>query len=752
MHKNTHFSTEKGRNLGEFTERLRELRRNHNERVESAISLPDPKPEIVDKAQQKEDPRSPGKRWVWTREKTQKEDPRSRGERLLWRRKNHLDAVCKKVTVTSFSESREECLSAALELIQKTEKAWKTHEKEILEVTRELEQTKPQVMTALLRSFGDLNNSFDEDEDKVEAKIDSLVNFYLSLEYSIAALEPRPANLRLQLDVHRLLREQNPSIVQSVTREVLNRYTCHLDRKPLRSRAKVGFKEDSKRIPYEVAFSIFSFCDLESCVALRNTNSFWFRMYSQAENILKPALQKRAPWLKPEGDVKTWADCVLVFVSRLTSDKCRRVDNGFVKKSNIPSAKPTKAVLSLQLLSDTMPAAFEGFDDHREFCCSAACDRLHLHNVKQGALMNPWTKEIESFTPRTMGFTRQTNNKDEEETVISFQNVEITLPGVVKETDLRPNGSFLRLPPIVVTSELVIVTTATDQFVLPRETPHYNNPDTLKFSTPPEYRSTIQFGDVFANISKHGLWIYDPHVKELVQVDNTSGTKHLFPIDMHAGLVWYIYNERCLVPTFTDKKTPDALYCHEDKIISLPTHVDVRAIRRCRRFENSHFLTIPGSRGSIYMVDLDSGVVTEVIPSEGHDFEGKAKIFLGWVDGKFQALDICTETVLKYMESHWKDGYSSDWDRYDYHSRFRDEHGFVVTDETWEEEEEEGEEGEGEEGEEGEEEEEEEDDDPEDYLEELERERYTEFHHYDSDEIENVPNSDELVRNFMPYR
>ncbi|KAG5373229.1 hypothetical protein CJU90_0915 [Yarrowia sp. C11] len=641
---------ERVRNGGEVWDRIRETFAN----VESTISSSAPQSLILRVSEA-------------LLLRIEKEDPRSRGEKFLLRMNGDVEGVLRKLRVTPYSESRQECLSAALDLVQRTEKVWKHYEEERLEVTSKLLQFKA-LLLKTFATFGGIDLSVSEfDRD---THTDRLFDIFMSTEEILGSLEPRMAGMKLQQNVHRLLRVQDSDMVQSVIRQVLNRYTCHLDRKPERSGAEVSLKEGSRRLPSEVAHMIFSFCDLESCVALRNANSFWFRQYSQAEHILKPALRKRAPWLQPEGDMKTWADCVLVFVSRLTSKKCRRVENVFKKTSspkqtNFPSPKPTKAVLSLQFLFDTMPADFEGFDDHREFCCSAACDRLHLHNIKKGAIMNPWTKDIERFTPRKMDFSSAEN-----ETVIGFQDFEITLPGVFRKADMLPNGSFLGLPPIVVLNDLVVVSTAKGQFVLPRENPHYKNPDTLRFPTPPGYMHTVQFGDVFANLSQHGLWIYDPHVKKLVQVDNISGTNTLFPIDIHAGLVWYLHDERFLVPTFTDTKTPDALYCHEDKVITLPTCVDRDRIRKCRRSENKHFLTMPGYRGSIRMVDLDSGVVTEVVPSEGHVSQGKPKIFLGWVDGQFQALDICTETIVEYLESHW-DVYWYNWDMYDdYHSRF----------------------------------------------------------------------------------
>lgn len=198
-------------------------------------------------------------------------------------------------------------------------------------------------------------------------------------------VEPR----RMQAQIHKLLEKKDESFREAVWREVTHRYSKHLDRTKPRSVPKVKTKKAKKGgkalLPLKTASLIYASCDLETCVSLRQANSYWSRVYSHADSALRPELVRRFPWIKPEGELKNWGDCVLVYVSRLASKKWQ-VNDGW-DKIKISAATPIKHVVAYELGHNAkLPSTFEGFEDHRESmtapspatdCTSITRNRVH---------------------------------------------------------------------------------------------------------------------------------------------------------------------------------------------------------------------------------------------------------------------------------------------------------------------------------------------------------------------------------------
>lgn len=74
-------------------------------------------------------------------------------------------------------------------------------------------------------------------------------------------------------------------------------------------------------LPPETVYNIFAHAELETCVDLREVSTLWYAAFNQLDaRLLKQKVKERNPWLKPGEDgteLKTWRDCVRVFVGRL---------------------------------------------------------------------------------------------------------------------------------------------------------------------------------------------------------------------------------------------------------------------------------------------------------------------------------------------------------------------------------------------------------------------------------------------------
>ncbi|KAG5356124.1 hypothetical protein CJU89_5842 [Yarrowia sp. B02] len=81
------------------------------------------------------------------------------------------------------------------------------------------------------------------------------------------------------------------------------------------------------RLPLKVARLIFSHCSAETCVQLRQASVEWYLAFQSSEDVLKVIINARSPWIVPEGTLKSWGDCLLVFSVRRWSSKWTMVDH-----------------------------------------------------------------------------------------------------------------------------------------------------------------------------------------------------------------------------------------------------------------------------------------------------------------------------------------------------------------------------------------------------------------------------------------
>lgn len=163
------------------------------------------------------------------------------------------------------------------------------------------------------------------------------------------------ANLK-QLGLCEMLKGVSSEARKYVMTEI-DRFTSHLDA-TLPSKPSVVFIPkravlERHTLPLEVVGMIFSYCDLESCVALRGVSSSWYEAFNNSDFVLKEKMLERSPWMYPEADISSWADCVLVFVARLKNKKWKPIRQVSKFRSRMEE-KPQHHVIAPELQLDDL--------------------------------------------------------------------------------------------------------------------------------------------------------------------------------------------------------------------------------------------------------------------------------------------------------------------------------------------------------------------------------------------------------------
>lgn len=149
----------------------------------------------------------------------------------------------------------------------------------------------------------------------------------------------------MQYYVHRLLKDQS----EEARRFVLGKYNPFCTRLQARHKPQPEVSLGKHGRSVEVAHMIFSYCDLESCVALRQVSRQWYHSFQQFRSTLRNKLLERAPWFYNDGI--SWPDCVLIFVKR------RRWDFSGQKKVDYVAPKKLVAIELQQ--GDTITSDFK---------------------------------------------------------------------------------------------------------------------------------------------------------------------------------------------------------------------------------------------------------------------------------------------------------------------------------------------------------------------------------------------------------
>ncbi|KAG5357935.1 hypothetical protein CJU89_4426 [Yarrowia sp. B02] len=360
----------------------------------------------------------------------------------------------------------------------------------------------------------------------------------------------------------------------------------------------------------ELLEMVYSYADLESCVALRQVNSAWYSAFQTLDYILRPKVKARNPWMEP-GD----ADMSI---------------------KDIPESKNLKkhsACVCLELEKwEKLPSMFTGMSG--EFLCSGGtCDHLHLDALPSRYykfLRDPWTLKVTK--DRVAGLLKP----NERDMVMKSRGVTFTLPASfilktsVEDADPPPG------PPQGIThaEKYLIVNGQDSVYVLPRNKPHYKHGVRFKRCLSGPYVC----GDVFLFVEANGTFAADLEKKKLVKIssDTNKGTER--PVAFYNGLFWW-HKNTSLVPTLFDLETKQLFYS-PDKVITGATEASAKdkffaqrsGLRNC-----SQFVTAP-HKETLQLVDLARGLVTDIV--EPVDSPAPDHIYLGFLYGKFRAYNV----------------------------------------------------------------------------------------------------------------
>lgn len=404
-------------------------------------------------------------------------------------------------------------------------------------------------------------------------------------------------------------------------------------------------------IPPSVASLVFSHCDLESCVALRQVNSSWYSFYNNNETVLKSLLSKRCPWITPQcgNQLSSWADCALVFVSRLQSKKWTSCDR---LPTQHQSQTPIKRILPIELTKDEkLPKDFTPLHSHSGRYCDYSCDYLHF----EYANLNLTTMEYIPDDPRKEEETGDYDviSETNEEIVIDYDGLKITLPASADIESVEVN----------ITKDIVVLEGDTTTYVFPRNNCHYKH----LLLEHDHNVSAFLLGDIYVKKvpiakGKFSYHMFNPHTKQFVQyaIKNIN-TK---PVAAYNGLVWWLINKKSLIPTFMDLNNPDKVYIQKEKILTVARCTnsidsddsaddDERPEGFSREGDN-RFLTGETASSAFQAIDLDSETVNYIeVPLEG----GPHELVVGYVKDKFHA---------RYVHHAIWDGYMNKAEEYKY--------------------------------------------------------------------------------------
>lgn len=474
--------------------------------------------------------------------------------------------------------------------------------------------------------------------------------------------KPVDRALKLQLAVQSLVDNQDEDMRQWYLAECMP-FGSHLDKKPS---SKPGVVVETKEscLPLEIASLIYANCDLESCLELRQANSFWYKAFKQSDDVLENVLAARYPWFRLEGDLETWGDCMLVFVKRLATWNTAEnfSDIQLVRTEPTPQRFITATTLGF---GEKPPSGFSTIQTHNSACLSYNCGKLHLSHRSSYAVMDACT--LETRFGDWGRFSVVSTVSTDEETILRVDGLEITLPKTIREEDLQDWEGLES--PVLVRNHHILVRARDIVFLFSLEKPlHYENSFIYAGGDPGKEVGHIHFAKT-QDKTVGGL--HDPFCDELVTVP--LPLQHLEPTASYKGLIWCreaisYTSDVVLVPTFVDLKAPTKIYYRRDRC--LPISDPWNWLRQAGTSGNTHIVTSMSPQG-LTLVDLDAESVTYVLKP---DYEavnargraGREMLLPGFDGNKFQVWYIEHESVKRYNMDIWgmqdEDQLEGTWD------------------------------------------------------------------------------------------
>ncbi|KAG5358348.1 hypothetical protein CJU89_4875 [Yarrowia sp. B02] len=254
------------------------------------------------------------------------------------------------------------------------------------------------------------------------------------------------------------------------------------------------------------------------------------------EDILKSKVIQRSPWMKPQAEMRSWADCALVFVKRIQSSKWTLVDH-FRDISKKRKDSPVKDLLAVELKKgEKLPENFQSFRDTRP-------------------------------------------SSSEGEIVVAYGGFEITLP-MQRPENVRE---------IEVGENVLLVKFDADRYISPRDKLHYKHASVYHYAGGGFDVSVLEGGFLMDDVFVVGKAPEFKHGKKRKRVEKDRGFTFKFfntyskkfirctpdsfaeafanPVACYNGLIWWFMNDRDFVPTFLDRLS-GKLYVRKDWIMT----------------------------------------------------------------------------------------------------------------------------------------------------------------------------------------
>lgn len=443
-------------------------------------------------------------------------------------------------------------------------------------------------------------------------------------------------------------------------RVVLSDYS-ETNEKIAKAQKKTETSENSLVWPLEIQSMIYALVDdLETFVDLRQVNSAWYTQFQHSEETLERFMKERNPWIQPgDGDLSSWHDCALVFVTRLK----RWASVTSLEEIKVPekAVTPTKTILAMALDPDErLPENFTPLIRHDAYCRWTACE--HYHGLDGEAdLLDPRDYSL-LFADANFRLQFHASFSSEEDTaaselhIYSFKNRRFFLPGDFPVAE-RSGG--------VLGSHTITVKGEEDQrMVVPLIVPPIEyGADSFRegiwYESRDDDSNDVEVGGLFFRRETNAFLVADFVHTELVHYAPTTRSFDDLPAAAYNGLVWWqMHKCASLVPTFIDLQSPGKIYYREERIMR-GSRMDL-CQQGSEAFDASRFVVgLVEKRGvglvkkRMVLYDLSTGTRT-IVATAGYLKEGVARFFPGFVNGEFQPRFLTSDAERRMEQVVWE--------------------------------------------------------------------------------------------------
>lgn len=499
--------------------------------------------------------------------------------------------------------------SSKLHLVPKREAAFKQLEKDL------------RVCETAVVMLSEMQGDTTEEKDKIADRLHATAMKYQRLNRLYIRRNDvldRDMSRILQASLLDHVRKQPKEIKEWYMDEVMGKFAEHVTAR-IDPKTEVQVEEKTSTsfsLPPEIAALIYSACDLETCVVLRQVNSEWYNWFQQMGPLFKRKLHLRNPWFGPGDSLQTWGDCVLVFVARLKWPTTTDLDG-----IDVPAKKEDrKLVVASELaFNEKLPAEFSALQPHHTTCKQVACD--HVHAMSRN-LVHHIVRDLHTFETFSRDFESNIVRQEGDTTVLEFAGVEYTVAKDMVPTSGMPMDVWVTPRALVVES----LPRGVSRLIMTRDKPHYED--------------GFVFDDNESDVDAIGDLLYAKKADVYHFIDHESKQVIKYPLETRAtlsasynGLVWWHVNETIMVPTFLDLETGQVHYNPEKTI----TGVSDDIFSQCSEApEGRHFTFALLGGSNVEMVNLETGAITEVSYPKGM-LNKRLAMIPGLMNGKFRA-------------------------------------------------------------------------------------------------------------------